>query len=166
MPRIELRDGQWAELRERITHGVDKDIKRARTKAMTEAEAEFDWTTVITRAFVREWNVKDPDGNPIPITDPDAIERAPDDIIDVLWPKAAEAWTGATQPNEPYSRLIGRLILGQSVGTAEIEALPDPETFRDALILATAGTWSPSDLDETDALLLALVRKIREAKTG
>ena len=166
MPRIELRDGQWADLRERITHGVDKDIKRSRTKSLNEPEEAFDWTTVITRAFVRDWNVKDPDGNPIPITDPDAIERAPDDIIDQLYPEAAQLWVGATTPNEPYARLIGRLIVGQSVSESEIEALPDPETFRDALLLSTQGRWSPTDLDETDALLLSLVGKIRNAKRG
>ncbi len=166
MPRIELRDGQWADLRERITHGVDKHIKTQRAKALSDPEAAFDWTTVITQAFVREWNVRDIDGNPIALTDPDAIERAPEDIIEELWPQAAEAWHGATHPGEKYARLIGRLILGQSVSEAEVEALPDPETFKDALLLATAGRWSPADLDETDALLLSLVGKIRTAERG
>jgi hypothetical protein len=164
--RIELRDGQWAELRERITHSVDKDIKRARNRSFANSEDAFDWVTVIVGAFVRDWNVQDPDGNPIPVGDPDAIDRAPDDIIEELFTPATEAWVGATVPNEPYARLIGRLILGQKVSEAEVEALPDPETFRDALLLATEGRWSPDDLDKTDALLLALIDRIRNSKRG
>lgn len=31
-----LRDGQWADLRERITHAQDKEIKRLITKARTD----------------------------------------------------------------------------------------------------------------------------------
>ena len=161
--RVDLRDGQWAELRDRITHATDKDIKRSRARGMQNGEDAFDWTTVIVRAFVREWSVKDPDGQPIPLTDPDAIERAPDDIIDELWPLAADAWNRASVPNEPYARLIGRLVLGQRVSEAEVQKLPDPDTFKDAILLATEGRWSPKDLDEVDALLLALIQLIRNA---
>lgn len=99
--RVELRDGQWAELREHITHGVDKQIKRARVKGQANPEDAFDWQTVLVRAFVKEWHVLDPDGAAIPVADEDAIDRAPDDIIDALFPKAAEAYTGATVPNDP-----------------------------------------------------------------
>ena len=164
--RVELRDGQWAELRDRISHAVDKDIKRARAKGMAKAEDAFDWPTIIVRAFVREWNVCDPEGNPIPLGDADAIDRAPDDIIDELFPLASTAWTGATLPNEAYARLIGRLVLGQRVSEREVQQLPDPDTFKDALLLSTEGRWSPKDLDETDALLLALIDRIRNAKRG
>jgi hypothetical protein len=99
--RVELRDGQWADLRDHITHAVDKTIKVARLKAKSQDADAFDWQTILVRAFVRDWSVKDPEGNPIPITDPDAVDRAPDDVIDALWVKAAEAWTGATVPNPP-----------------------------------------------------------------
>lgn len=99
MPRIELRDGQWADMRERITHGTDKAIKAARIKSRDDPEIAFDWTTQLVRAFVRDWSVRDPDGDPVVITDPDAIDRAPDDIVDTLFEKAAELWVGATVPN-------------------------------------------------------------------
>jgi hypothetical protein len=101
MPRIELRDGQWADLREHITHKVDKEIKVSRIRARANDEALFDWQTVIVRAFVRDWNVRDPDGHEIPIGDPDAIDRAPDDIVEELVGPSVEAWTGATVPNAP-----------------------------------------------------------------
>lgn len=47
----------------------------------------------------------------------------------------------------------------------EIDALPDPDLFRDAFLLAQWGTWSPRDLDETDALLLNVVNRIKRAMT-
>jgi hypothetical protein len=67
-------------------------------------------------------------------------------------------------PN-PYAALIGRLILGQPVGDAEIDRLPDPETFRDALFLAEYGTFTSADLDAMDALLYALVTRLIKART-
>jgi hypothetical protein len=97
--RIELPDGQWAELRDRITHAQDKELKRAieRARANTELWVEVDTLTV--RTFVRDWFVKDPDGNAIPPSDGDAVERAPADIVDTLYEKAAELYTGATDTN-------------------------------------------------------------------
>jgi hypothetical protein len=164
--RVELRDGQWADLREHITHATDKQIKVARLQAMKDDTVAFDWGTVLVRAFVRDWNVKDPDGNPITIADPDAIERAPDDIIDELFDPCSEAWAGATVPNQAYARLVGRLVLGQRVSDAEIAALPDPETFNDALILAFEGRWSPTELDGVDALLLALIHQLKTPRSS
>ena len=49
---------------------------------------------------------------------------------------------------------------------AEIDRLPDPDLFRDALTLSQHGTFSPSDLDGMDALLLGLLRLLWGAKRG
>jgi hypothetical protein len=97
--RIELRDGQWAEMREHISHGQDKEIKRSRIRVEENREALVDWPTVIIRAFVREWSVKDIEGVPIQLEDTDAIDRAPDDIIDVLFPHAVNLYKATTDPN-------------------------------------------------------------------
>ena len=99
--RIDLPDGQWAELRERITHAQDKDIKRLITKAQKDEEVWLDVDTLTLRTFLRDWYVKDPDGNPIPAADPDAVERAPSDITDELETHALRLYTGATDPNSP-----------------------------------------------------------------
>ena len=48
----------------------------------------------------------------------------------------------------------------------EIDRLPDPDLFRDAMFLNQSGQWSPRDLDETDALLLALIGKFRNVRRG
>lgn len=69
-------------------------------------------------------------------------------------------------PKRAYSALIGRLNLGLSVSEAEIDKLPDPDLFRDAYVLSQRGTFSPADLDATDALLLALLTRFWNAKRG
>lgn len=38
--------------------------------------------------------------------------------------------------------------------------LPFPDKLRDAVVLSQRGTWSPRDLDETDALVLKLVERL------
>jgi len=96
MPRIELRDGQWAELRERISHAQDKEIIRTRLRGRTDETAKPDLVTATVRVFLRDWNVRDPDGRDIPVSDEDAVDRAPDDIVDMLMVRATELYTGAT----------------------------------------------------------------------
>jgi hypothetical protein len=103
MPRIELRDGQWADLRERITHGQDKEIRRAQWRTRNDLEGHAgDGDTAAFKVFIRAWNVNDPDGNPIPLTDADAMERMPSDIADVLAVEINGIWhPEATVPNAP-----------------------------------------------------------------
>lgn len=93
--RVELRDGQWADLRERITHGDDKAIKRKYRDDPTEAATEM------IRRFVVTWSVKDPDGKPIDLSDADAIDRVPEDIADELFDAAGAHYKVATVPNPP-----------------------------------------------------------------
>jgi len=69
-------------------------------------------------------------------------------------------------PKRAYSLLIGRLVLGQAVSEGEVDKLPDPDLFRDALLLAEHGTISPRELDETDALLVGLLRRFWNVKRG
>lgn len=52
------------------------------------------------------------------------------------------------------------------MGEAEIDRLPDPDLFRDALFLLARGTWSPEDLDKSDSRLVALVRKLGSVRKG
>jgi hypothetical protein len=83
MPRIELRDGQWADVREHITHGEDKTIKRAQWKSRDNPEQfASEGDTVALKVFIRAWSVNDEAGKPIPLEDPDAIDRMPSDIAD------------------------------------------------------------------------------------
>ena len=99
--RIDLPDGQWAELRERITHAEDKQIKRARRKARDNPEETWDDLTVALRVFVTAWNVRDLDGQPIDLSAADAMDRCPMDIADILAEPIITLYSGATVPNEP-----------------------------------------------------------------
>lgn len=99
--RIDLRDGQWADLRDRITHGQDKVILKAHRRGAANPDEQVDFETILVRQFVRSWNVLDPDGQAIPLDDGDAIDRAPEDIVDELFKAAVTAWTGATIPAAP-----------------------------------------------------------------
>jgi hypothetical protein len=71
---------------------------------------------------------------------------------------------GGHRPKPAYSELIAKIGLGVPVYDGEIDYLPDPDLFRDALFLAARGTWSARDMDECDALLLALVRRIQNTR--
>lgn len=100
--RVELPDGQWADLRERITHGQDKEIRRARARVRENPEeAAADDVTVALRVFIRDWHVNDVDGNPIVVTDADAMDRLPADFADVLIGAILPLYAGATVPNSP-----------------------------------------------------------------
>ena len=102
MPRIELRDGLWADLREQITHAQDKEIRRARLAARTDPGAHAgDSDSVALRIYIRAWNMTDPDGSSIALEDTDAIERMPMDLADKLIGTVAELYAGVTAPNSP-----------------------------------------------------------------
>ncbi len=97
--RLELRDGQWAVLRDRIDHGADKRIKLARQRGKDDDEALVNIDDTIIREFVTAWHVMDPDGTVLALEDPTAIDRLPDDIADAIATRAAEIYIGATVPN-------------------------------------------------------------------
>lgn len=97
--RLPLPDGQWAELKDGITHGEDKALKKAYRAGREDVDAGVEFDTVIARAFVLSWAMKDRDGNPIPLEDVDAFDRAPADPVDAIVRAALETWTGVTLPN-------------------------------------------------------------------
>ena len=67
-------------------------------------------------------------------------------------------------PKRAYAGLLSRLAVGQPVYEREIERLPEPDVFRDAVFLSSVGHWSPRDLDASDALLVALIRSLWSAR--
>jgi hypothetical protein len=84
--RIELRDGQWADVRERVSHGSAKRIMRS-------AEGDiYDFQTELTRAYATAWNILDEDGAAIPIDAPDAVDRMPHDIVRALFKAIRPLW--------------------------------------------------------------------------
>ncbi len=99
--RLDLRDGQWAELRERITHGAHKRIKLAIRKGNEDDAAAIELDDILIREFVTEWHIRDLAGELVPLTDADATDRIPSDIADVLWRAAVDLQQGATTPKSP-----------------------------------------------------------------
>jgi len=99
--KVTLRDGQWAELRERITHGQDKEISKARRKVRDDVDESGADIDALLLAFVVTWKVNDLDGKPIAFDDSDAIDRAPSDIIDTLVGAIIPLYAPATVPNPP-----------------------------------------------------------------
>jgi hypothetical protein len=97
--RIELRDGQWAELRERIDHGAHKRIKVAIRKGQESDVAAVDLDDVVIREFVTSWHILDLEGHAIPLADVDALDRVPSDVADELLTAALEAHQAASVPN-------------------------------------------------------------------
>ena len=101
--RIELPDGQWAEVRERISHGARKQVIRT-----VRDEDDLEAMSAITMAYVTAWEVKDIDGVPIPL-DPAAtaasFDRLPDDLAKHLYGEILERWKRLTDtsPTPPSS---------------------------------------------------------------
>jgi hypothetical protein len=161
--RAELPNGQWADLRERLTHGQDKEIRRALVKAQMDPEyADAELNAVALKIFLIDWNVNDLEGNRIPITDGDAIDRAPSEVVDLLATHATVLYKKIKGSLGSYGALIGRMVMGYSPTDADIDALPDPDLFRDAMFLARHGRWSPDDLNEADTHLIRLVRHLQK----
>jgi hypothetical protein len=52
------------------------------------------------------------------------------------------------------------------VTEAEIERLPDPYAFRDALFLREYGAMSQPEMDASDALVVAIMWRLRRRPTN
>lgn len=89
--RIDLPNGQWADLRERLTYGEAKPVRAcyALIEKGGKAEAWADLDMELVTAYVTGWNVLDPDGNAVPL---DAMESAPDDIVQTIAVAALKLW--------------------------------------------------------------------------
>lgn len=101
--RVELRDGQWAELRERLSHGDRKRLIKAYRAASGDDAATLDCQTLIVALHLRTFHVLDVDGEAIP-TDGDreeAVLRFPADIADTLLGEASDVFAENRDPNPP-----------------------------------------------------------------
>lgn len=97
MSRIDLPDGQWAQLRERPTHAQLNVLRRALLRAGDEAEAGADVALAYVSAYVEAWEVKDLAGNQVPL---DTAATAPDDIVSAIAGECKERWLGRPDPKD------------------------------------------------------------------
>ena len=93
--RLPLVDGQWAEMRERLTYGQAQPLRAAMGAAKQDFGTADQLTDAFLRAYVSSWNVLDLDGNAVPLDQPDL---APDDVVQAIVLKAAELWKGMKMP--------------------------------------------------------------------
>ena len=89
--RLELGDGQWADLRERLTYGQAQPIRQVLARADQDREALADLDLILVAGYVSAWHVLDLDGNAVPLDHP---ELAPDDVIQAIALKAIDLWKG------------------------------------------------------------------------
>lgn len=100
--RIDLPDGQWAELRDRITHGDAKTLKAAwRTARQNDDQALIvGFDTLLMQTYVTAWHVLAIDGKEMPL-EPAAFDLLPEETADPIAEAAANQWAGAQVPNVP-----------------------------------------------------------------
>jgi hypothetical protein len=99
--RVELPDGQWAELREELTHGQTKRLQRALLRAgadPTTAGPEID--TEFVAVYVSAWSLRGVAEVPADI---DArlplIDGLPESVVKAIATEAALTWRGRADPN-------------------------------------------------------------------
>lgn len=95
--RVELPNGQWAELRESLTYGQARGIRRIFLAANDDHGLLADVDFEMVKAYLLSWNVQSTDGSSIGI---EQAEEAPDAIVqaikDVVW----DLWNGKPDPKD------------------------------------------------------------------
>jgi hypothetical protein len=91
--RLDLGDGQWADLRERLTYAQAKPIRVvwALVDKGGDAASWADLDMALIVGYVSAWNVLDLQGNAVPLDTPEA---APDDLIQKIALEAVKVWKG------------------------------------------------------------------------
>lgn len=92
--RLDLGEGQYAELRERLLYGQAQPIRLvfAKIEKGGEAAAWADLDLALVRGYVAAWHVLDLEGNAVPLDRP---ELAPDGLIQAIALAALDLWKGA-----------------------------------------------------------------------
>ena len=99
--RLELPDGQWAELREELTHGQTKRLQRALLRAGQDpASAGPEIDTEFVAVYISAWSLRGVAEVPADI---DArlpvIDGLPDSAVKAMAKAAALLWKDRADPN-------------------------------------------------------------------
>lgn len=89
--KLTLPDGQWADLRDRLTYAQGRSVRLALLASKDGAPGMADLDLALIRAYVAAWSVRDLEGADVPLERPD---QAPDDIVQTLANAAMDAWKG------------------------------------------------------------------------
>lgn len=93
--RLELRDGQWADLRERPTLAQANLVRAAYVAAGGDSAAVVDIAAAAVAAYVSDWHVLGEDGHELGI---DQVQDAPDDVVQAIAAEALRIFRGAPDP--------------------------------------------------------------------
>lgn len=111
--RLELADGQWAELRERLTYAQAREI-RATLLAVDEDHARLaDLDLGLVRAYVSSWHVLDLEANAVALDQP---QSAPDDVIQAIAVEAMRRWQESAAVPKAGNGISASLPLGAVSG--------------------------------------------------
>ncbi len=91
MIRLDLPEGQWADLRERLLYEQARTIRAV----LLSDSAALDFDLTVVRAYVSNWYVLDLAGEPVPVETP---EKAPDDTLQAIARRGADIWNGKPDP--------------------------------------------------------------------
>lgn len=110
--RLDLGNGQWAELRDRLLYHQAQPIRVvfALIEKGGNAAALADLDLALVRGYVEQWHVLDLDGNAVPLTDP---QLAPDGTIQAIALAALDLWKGAQvipKAGKKHSRTLPRVV--------------------------------------------------------
>jgi len=104
--RVELPDGQWAELREELTHGFTKRLQRAIYRVAEDGISYGpELATEFVAVYTSAWSVRGVGEIPPAQTasDLDArlplIDSLPESVVQAIFDKASELWRGRADPN-------------------------------------------------------------------
>ena len=95
--RVELAEGQYADLRDRLTYGQARDIRAAFLRIKEDPSAAADIDLALVRGYVSEWHVLSLSGEAVPSASPDL---APDDVIQTISLAAIAIWQGKPDPKD------------------------------------------------------------------
>lgn len=123
--RIPLPDGQWADVRDWLTHGEAKAVRKAWLAAGVDIASAPDVDTALVRAYVEAWHVIGRDGQPVPL---ERVEDAPSAVLDGLVPALTARWQGRADPN--------------GIGSSSISSQPEPTSTSDPTTTPSATSSS------------------------
>lgn len=87
--RLDLPDGQWADLLVKPHHGEYVEISRAAEAAEDGSGSWTDWALEVGRQFTKRWHVVDEEGQDLDIAD---WSKADPDITDAICTEAQNRW--------------------------------------------------------------------------
>ena len=95
--RVALPEGQWADLRERLTYGQAREVRAAFLRIKDDPVSAADLDVALIRAYVEAWHVLAIDGTSMAL---DKLTDAPDDVIQTLSLEAIAIWQGKPDPKD------------------------------------------------------------------